>query len=205
VDIIERGETMAVEEREDVGKAETATERAEDTASAQVYESMARHLRERASFASLATLDPSGEMSDEQRLVMQEAAEAQRESLRPWTDRRSEPAERIAAAIDRCRRVEEDARPRTTEGLPNDIARAEGEFQAAQHVRELLEEQLPSHPSGEQGEESRGLSDEDRQRLLKIAKLVESFTLNLSEHNDAAFLRGLAATPATDTSKEEKD
>jgi len=56
----------------------------------------------------------------------------------------AEPVERIAAVIDRCRRLEEDARPRAREGLPNDIARAQGEVEVAKHIRELLEQELPA-------------------------------------------------------------
>jgi hypothetical protein len=48
-------------------------------------------------------------------------------------------ADVIAAALDQCRRIEADAEPRIEQGLPNDIARAQGEHNAAELVRELLE------------------------------------------------------------------
>jgi hypothetical protein len=66
----------AAQEHEDASKADTAIERAEDTASAQVYESMARRLRERASFATQRN-QARQEVSDEERERL--IAHAQRE------------------------------------------------------------------------------------------------------------------------------
>jgi ABC-type Na+ transport system ATPase subunit NatA len=45
----------------------------------------------------------------------------------------------ISAALAECRRIEKDRGPATKEGLPNDIARAEGEVNAATEIRGLLE------------------------------------------------------------------
>lgn len=55
----------------------------------------------------------------------------------------TEPEERIEEAIARCHRLEADAAPLSNEGLPNDIARAQGEVSALVHIRELLEQELP--------------------------------------------------------------
>jgi hypothetical protein len=51
--------------------------------------------------------------------------------------------QRMEAVIEQCQRLERDAAPRAREGLPNNIAEAQGEIQAASFLRELLEQELP--------------------------------------------------------------
>jgi hypothetical protein len=55
----------------------------------------------------------------------------------------SEALQRINAAVARARSLEAELRPQCQAGLPNDIARAQGESGALQLIRELLEEELP--------------------------------------------------------------
>ena len=55
----------------------------------------------------------------------------------------------IEEAINECRRIETDARDRAKEGLPNSIARAEGEGNVAQIIGELLERELHGVEAGE--------------------------------------------------------
>jgi hypothetical protein len=70
-------------------------------------------------------------------------------------------------------------------------------------LRSRLDGAVPdfSHPSGEQGEESESLSDEDRQRLREIADGISIYSIAGTEQR--ALLLRLAASPATNTSKEE--
>lgn len=61
-----------------------------------------------------------------------------------WRLGADEPRGRIAAVIAACRRVEKEGGPRVAAGLPNDIARAQGEVQVARYIRDLLEEEPPA-------------------------------------------------------------
>lgn len=65
-------------------------------------------------------------------------------------------------------------------------------------AHEILREAAGLDPSGEQGEESRSLDDEDRERLENIALSLLGRGYHEPPANQAAFLRKLA----TDTSKE---
>jgi hypothetical protein len=64
----------------------------------------------------------------------------------------SEPEERIAAAIRVCRRIENEAHAPACRGLFT----AQGQRQAAEYVRELLEQPLPEHPSEAEAGDERG-------------------------------------------------
>lgn len=55
----------------------------------------------------------------------------------------AEALQRIKAVIGVARRLEAEVAPSCKAGLPNDIARAQGESQVAEHLRELLEEPIP--------------------------------------------------------------
>lgn len=55
----------------------------------------------------------------------------------------SEALQRINAVVATARRMEGELAPKCEAGLPNDIARAQGESGSLQLLRELLEEELP--------------------------------------------------------------
>lgn len=77
-------------------------------------------------------------------------------------------------------------RAQGAEEAKEDLERTEAHLEAAERQRDEAETKLSQALAA-------GLSDKDRGELERIAKLIDSFQLNLSEHNDAAFLRKLAA------------